>query len=173
MNRKLTALLLAVTFVLSTMAPTVAAAETGKTDTKTTAAVSVEKPKKGKWKLATLVAKVLGVKEDAKSEADGAEKADGKDPAKKEDEKNNEDGGKAPDAEEPGKDDKKKDQEQKFDILFSVQNSSAENLDGAILRILNDKGDNEVKEWSTGKQPIKVSLSPGKYKLTMWVPPRC
>lgn len=172
MNRKLTALLLAMTFILSTMAPTMAMAETGKTDTKTTAAVSVEKPKKGKWKLATLVAKVLGTKEDAKSEADGAEKADGKDPAKKEDEKNNEDGGKAPDAKESGKDDKKKDQEKKYDILFSVQNSAGENLDGAILRILNDKGDNEVKQWSTGKQPIKVSLSPGKYMLTMWVPPR-
>lgn len=163
MNRKLTALLLAMTFILSTMAPTVAMAETGKTGTNKTAAVSVEKPKKGKWKLATLVAKVLGTKED---EALKEEKPETSDPEKKDPE------GKETGTEESGKDHKKKDQEKKFDILFSVQNSSAENLDGAILRILNDKGDNEVKEWSTGKQPIKVSLSPGKYKLTMWVPPR-
>ena len=163
MNRKWTALLLAMTFILSTVAPTMATAETGKTGSGKTAAVSVEKPKKGKWKLATLVAKVLGVKEDAKSEADGAEKADGKDPAKKEDEKNNDDGGKAPDAEEPGKGDKKKDQEKKYDILFSVQNSSGENLDGAILRIVDYKNHKKVAEWTSGKRPLQVSLSSGKY----------
>lgn len=163
MNRKWTALLLAMTFILSTVAPTMATAETGKTGSGKTAAVSVEKPKKGKWKLATLVAKVLGVKEDGKSEADGAEKADGKDPTKKEDEKNNDDGGKAPDAEDPGKDDKKKDQEKKYDILFSVQNSSGENLDGAILRIVDYKNYKKVAEWTSGKRPLQVSLSSGKY----------
>lgn len=163
MNRKWTALLLAMTFILSTVAPTMATAETGKTGSGKTAAVSVEKPKKGKWKLATLVAKVLGVKEDGKSEADGAEKADGKDPTKKEDEKNNDDGGKAPDAEDPGKDDKKKDQEKKYDILFSVQNSSGENLDGAILRIVDYKNHKKVAEWTSGKRPLQVSLSSGKY----------
>lgn len=163
MNRKWTALLLAMTFILSTVAPTMATAETGKIGSGKTAAVSVEKPKKGKWKLATLVAKVLGVKEDGKSEADGAEKADGKDPTKKEDEKNNDDGGKAPDAEDPGKDDKKKDQEKKYDILFSVQNSSGENLDGAILRIVDYKNHKKVAEWTSGKRPLQVSLSSGKY----------
>lgn len=46
MNRKWTALLLAMTFILSTVAPTMAMAETGKTGSGKTAAVSVEKPKK-------------------------------------------------------------------------------------------------------------------------------
>ena len=61
MNRKVTALLLAMTFILSTMAPTMAMAETGKTGTKTTA-VSVEKPKE-KSKFAAFVEKLIGVKE--------------------------------------------------------------------------------------------------------------
>ena len=166
MNRKLTALLLAMTFILSTVAPTVAAAETGKTDTKTTAAVSVEKPKKGKWKLATLVAKVLGTKEETKNEPTEPEK---KDPEKKEDEKNNDDGGKAPDVEEPGKDDKKKDQEKKsVEISFIVKDGTkgTEVVTGAKLKISKD--DKEIGEpWDSEKNPKEFSLEPGVYKLEM------
>lgn len=168
MNRKLTALLLAMTFILSTMAPTMAAAETRKTGTKTTA-VSVEKPKKEKWKLATLVAKVLGIKEDAKSEADGTEKADGKDPAKKEDEKNNDDGGKAPDAEEPGKDDKKDQEKASVEISFIVKDGT-EAVSGAKLKIL--KGEEEVqKPWNSEETDKTIKLEAGDYELVMVTPP--
>lgn len=63
MKRKWTALLLAMTFILSTVAPTMATAETGKTGSGKMAAVSVEKPKKEKSKFAALVDKLIGVKE--------------------------------------------------------------------------------------------------------------
>lgn len=169
MNRKLTALLLAMTFILSTMAPTMAMAETGKAGSGKTTAVSVENPKKEKWKLATLVAKVLGIKEDAKSEADGTEKADGKDPAKKEDEKNNDDGGKAPDAEEPGKDDKKDQEKASVEISFIVKDGT-EAVSGAKLKIL--KGEEEVqKPWNSEETDKTIKLEAGDYELVMVTPP--
>ena len=161
MNRKLTALLLAMTFILSTMAPTVAAAETGKTDTKTTAAVSVEKPKKGKWKLATLVAKVLGVQEDATLKE---EKTETSDPAKKDPEKN------TPVGEDPAKGGEPKDQEKKsVDISFIVKDGT-EAVSGAKLEIL--KGGKEVGEpWNSEKTSKELSLEPGDYELVMVTPP--
>lgn len=160
MNRKLTALLLAITFILSTMAPTMAMAETGKTDTKTTAAVSVEKPKKGKWKLATLVAKVLGTKE---------EKTETSDPAKKETEKKDSEG-KGTGTEETDKDDKKKDQEKiSVDISFIVKDGT-EVVTGAKLKVL--KGDKEFGEpWDSEKTSKEFSLEPGDYELVMVTPP--
>lgn len=161
MNRKLTALLLTMTFILSTMAPTMAAAETGKAGTNKTAAVSVEKPKKGKSKLATLVAKVLGVKED---EALKEEKTETSDPEKKDPEKN------TPVGEDPAKGGEPKDQEKKsVDISFIVKDGT-EAVSGAKLEIL--KGGKEVGEpWNSEKTSKELSLEPGDYELVMVTPP--
>lgn len=158
MNRKLTALLLAMTFILSTMAPTMAAAETGKTGTKTTA-VSVEKPKKEKSKFAAFVEKLIGVKEaiggDKKETPLKEEKTEtpksGEDSAE-----NNE--------EEPGKGSEST-QADKFDISFIVKDGT-EVVTGAKLKISKD--DKEIGEpWDSEKNPKEFSLEPGVYKLEM------
>lgn len=153
MNRKVTALLLAMTFILSTMAPTMAMAETGKTGTNKAAAVSVEKPKKGKWKLATLVAKVLGTKEETTNESTDSVG----DPAKKEEQEGSPAGG------------KKKDQEKKSaKISFIVKDGTkgTEVVTGAELKISKD--DKEIgKPWDSEKNPKEFSLEPGVYKLEM------
>ena len=158
MNRKLTALLLAMTFILSTMAPTMAMAETGKTGTNKTAAVSVEKPKKGKWKLATLVAKVLGTKEEPKNESTG--------PAKDESA-----GGKEEKKEAPPVGGEQKDQEKKsVDISFIVKDGS-EVVTGAKLKIL--KGGKDVgAPWDSEKTSKEFSLEPGEYQLEMTEAPK-
>lgn len=164
MNRKWTALLLAMTFILSTVAPTMATAETGKTGSEKTAAVSVEKPKKGKWKLAALVAKVLGVKEDATLKE---EKTETKDPAKKEtgnqgttkEQENNDKPGTGSESQ----------QTDKFDIFFSVSDGSKE-LSGAKLKI--SKGKEEVeKPWDTKETSTAFKLEAGDYELVMVTPP--
>ncbi len=67
MNRKWTALLLAMTFILSTVVPAAATAQTGKAGSGKTAAVSVEKPKKEKTRFAAFVEKLFGAK-DAKDD---------------------------------------------------------------------------------------------------------
>lgn len=156
MNRKLTALLLAMTFILSTMAPTMAAAETGKTGTKTTA-VSVEKPKE-KSKFAAFVEKLIGVKE-----AIGGDKKEkplkdtgtdtpkaGEDPAAGGDQQNENSG--TP-------------QTEKFDISFIVKDGT-EVVTGAKLKISKD--DKKIGEpWDSEKNPKEFSLEPGVYKLEM------
>lgn len=158
MNRKVTALLLAMTFILSTMAPTMAMAETGKTGTNKAAAVSVEKPKKGKWKLATLVAKVLGTKEETTNES--TELA----------------GGEKEEKVAPPADGEKKDQEKKSaKISFTVKDGSNE-LDGAELQCVmikdGSKGDpkdikktSEVIELAQGKYEFKMTKAPEGYKV--------
>ena len=156
MNRKLTALLLAMTFILSTMAPTMAMAETGKTGTKTTA-VSVEKPKE-KSKFAAFVEKLIGVKE-----AIGGDKKEkplkdtgtdtpkaGEDPAAGGDQQNENSG--TP-------------QTEKFDISFIVKDGT-EVVTGAKLKISKD--DKKIGEpWDSEKTSKEFSLEPGVYKLEM------
>lgn len=166
MNRKLTALLLAMTFILSTMAPTVAAAETGKTDTKTTAAVSVEKPKKEKSIFDAFVDKLIGVKEaiggDKKETPLKEKNSDTTEPGNGSSE-NNADKGTEKKKEDAATGSEKAKAEDKFKIFFSLQNSSGENLDGAILRIVNENNHKQEDIWTSGKKPIDVSLPPGKY----------
>lgn len=158
MNRKLTALLLAMTFLLSTLAPTMAMAETGKTGTKTTA-VSVEKPKKGKWKLATLVAKVLGTKEEKTEASDPAKEESGTKDTTKEQENNGKPG---TGSELPETD--------KFDIFFSVSDGTKK-LSGAKLKI--SKGKEEVeKPWDTKETSTAFKLEAGDYELVMVTPPK-
>ena len=166
MNRKLTALLLAMTFILSTMAPTMAAAETGKAGTNKTAAVSVEKPKKGKWKFDAFVEKLIGVKEaiggDKKETPLTEKNSDTTEPGNGSSE-NNADKGTEKKKEDAATGSEKAKAEDKFKIFFSLQNSSGENLDGAILRIVNENNHKQEDIWTSGKKPIDVSLPPGKY----------
>lgn len=166
MNRKLTALLLAMTFILSTMAPTMAAAETGKAGTNKTAAVSVEKPKKGKSKLATLVAKVLGVKED---EALKEEKTETSDPEKKDPE------GKETGTEESGKDDKKKDQEKaSVEISFIVKDvtKGTEVETGAKLQYVENPDSSSPKTHAIEDASKAIELGQGEYQLEMTEAPK-
>ncbi len=164
MNRKWTALLLAMTFILSTVAPTMATAETGKIGSGKTAAVSVEKPKKEKSKFAALVDKLIGVKEAISGEKKetplketGTESTDpAKEPTDGKD-KQNEDHGTS--------------EAVKVEISFIVKDDTkgtegTEAVTGAKLRIL--KGDKEVeKPWDSEKNPKEFSLEPGVYKLEM------
>ena len=150
MNRKWTALLLAMTFILSTVAPTMAMAETGKTGSGKTAAVSVEKPKKGKSKFAALVAKVLGTKEEKNTESTDSAKADGN-------VTNQADPGKGAAKQNPGKVPVK--------ISFIVKHGT-EVVTGAKLKI--SKGEEEVeKPWDSEKTSKEFLLEPGVYKLEM------
>lgn len=150
MNRKWTALLLAMTFILSTVAPTMAMAETGKTGSGKTAAVSVEKPKKEKSKFAALVAKVLGTKEEKNTESTDSAKADGN-------VTNQADPGKGAAKQNPGKVPVK--------ISFIVKHGT-EVVTGAKLKI--SKGEEEVeKPWDSEKTSKEFLLEPGVYKLEM------
>ena len=163
MNRKWTALLLAMTFILSTVAPTMAMAETGKTGSGKTAAVSVEKPKE-KSMFETFVEKLVGVKETISGEKKetplketGTESTDpAKEPTDGKD-KQNEDHGTS--------------EAVKVEISFIVKDDTkgtegTEAVTGAKLRIL--KGDKEVeKPWDSEKNPKEFSLEPGVYKLEM------
>lgn len=159
MNRKLTALLLAMTFILSTMAPTMAAAETGKAGSGKTAAVSVENPKKEKSIFETFVEKLIGVKEaiggDKKETPLKEEKTET--PKSGEDSAENKE-------EEPDKGSEST-QADKFDITFIVKDGT-EVVTGAKLKISKD--DKEIGEpWDSEKNPKEFSLEPGVYKLEM------
>lgn len=166
MNRKLTALLLAMTFILSTMAPTMAAAETGKAGTNKTAAVSVEKPKKEKSKFAAFVEKLIGVKE----AIGGDKKETGTDTAEPGNADGNVQGDNKPGKEDPAKGGDTKDQEKKsVDITFSVSDGSKE-LPGAKLKVL--KGEEEVeKPWDSEETAKTIKLEAGDYELIMVTPP--
>lgn len=162
MNRKWTALLLAMTFILSTVAPTMATAETGKIGSGKTAAVSVEKPKKEKSKFAAFVDKLKGVKEAISGEKEKPLKDTGTesmDPAK-------EPAVTDPKDEKSPNDDKAKDpKEVSAKISFSVSDGSKE-LPGATLQILEGETKKEGP-WDSEKTPKEFSLEPGVYKLEM------
>lgn len=148
MKRKLTALLLAMTFVFATVAPTMAASKQANASSNKTATVSVEKSKR-RWKPLKAVARFLSVK---KNEADEeSEVADNNTPLKAPDSK----------GEEKQKDPEKKDE---FKNLFSLLDESGKNIDGAGMRIVKEGGDHDiVARWTSGQSPIEVSLSAGKY----------
>lgn len=156
MNRKLTALLLAMTFILSTMAPTMAMAETEKAGTGKTAAVSVEKPKKGKWKLATLVAKVLGTKEE-KTDTPKPEDAPAENKPADEEGKKKDDSDKGEETEPvnvPAK------------ISFIVKDDSNE-LTGAELQYVKIKGDSKEDPKDIKDTKSVLTLEPAKYEFKM------
>lgn len=148
MKRKLTALLLAMTFVFATVAPTLAASKQANASSNKTATVSVEKSKR-RWKPLKAVARFLSAKEDKDDEK--AEVADDNTPLKAPDSK----------GEEKQKDPEKKDE---FKNLFSLLDESGKNIDGAGMRIVKEGGDHDiVARWTSGQSPIEVSLPAGKY----------
>lgn len=160
MKRKWTALLLAMTFILSTIAPTMATAETGKTGSGKTTAVSVEKPKE-KSKFAAFVDKLKGVKEAISGEKEKPLKDMGTEssvPADGNDKQNKEPG--TPKA-------------VKVEISFIVKDSEKDDSDGltgAKLKIL--MGGKEVgKPLDSKETPTAFKLEAGDYELVMVTPP--
>ena len=148
MKRKLTALLLAMTFVFATVAPTMAASKQANASSNKTATVSVEKSKR-RWKPLKAVARFLSAKEDKDDEKTGVA---GEKTMMKAPELKGQDG--APDPE-------KKDE---FKNLFSLLDESGKNIDGAGLRIVKGEGDYDtVEHWTSGQSAIEVSLPAGKY----------
>ena len=155
MKRKLTALLLAMTFVFATVAPTVANGPAKASENKT-ATVSVEKSK-DRGKVGAFFAKLLpGNKDKAEKETKvaGARKAL-----------------KAPGTsqEDPTGDKEEKD---KFDVYFCVRNKDDDYLEGATLRIVKDTDQSVVEEWSSARKPNDFSLESGSYSFLQWVPAR-
>lgn len=158
MKRKWKALLLAMTFILSTVAPTMAAAETGKAGTNKTASVSVEKPKKEKSKFAAFVEKLIGVKEakGGDKKETGTEPTDpAKDPAVTD----------PKDEKSPAGDEAKASTEVTAKISFIVKDGSNE-LDGAKLQyvMIKDGSEGEPKNIKTSEV---IELAQGKYKFKM------
>lgn len=148
MKRKLTALLLAMTFVFATVAPTMAASKQASASSNKTATVSVEKSKR-RFRPLKAVARFLSVNKDEADEK--AEVADDNTPLKAPDSK----------GEEKQKDPEKKDE---FKNLFSLLDESGKNIDGAGMRIVKEGGDHDiVARWTSGQSPIEVSLPAGKY----------
>lgn len=140
MKRKLTALLLAMTFVFATVAPTMAASKQANGSGNKTATVSVEKSKR-RWKPLAAVKSLFSVKEDKPDD-----KKVLKAPAS-----SGEGATQGTEAEE-------------FKNLFSLHDESGKDIDGAELRIVKDNGDHGiVAKWSSGKSAIEVSLPAGKY----------
>lgn len=140
MKRKLTALLLAMTFVFATVAPTLAASKQANGSSNKTATVSVEKSKR-RWKPLAAVKSLFSVKEDKPDD-----KKVLKAPAS-----SGEGATQGTEAEE-------------FKNLFSLHDESGKDIDGAELRIVKDNGDHGiVAKWSSGKSAIEVSLPAGKY----------
>ncbi|MCU6786245.1 MSCRAMM family protein [Aedoeadaptatus acetigenes] len=156
MKRKLTALLLAMTFVFATVAPTMAASKQANASSNKTATVSVEKSKRRRKPLAA-VKSLFSVKEDKPDEERvGAGKR------------------KMMKAPEPKGKDETPDPEKKetFDIYFAVRNKDGDYLDGATLLVVDEKDRSNLKPWSSGRTPTKRSLAAGNYKFLQEVPIR-
>lgn len=173
MNRKLTALLLAMTFILSTMAPTMAAAETGKAGSGKTTAVSVEKPKKEKSKFAAFVEKLIGVKE-AKSDEEETTLKEEK--TVKSDSEDDSSETKPVDGKEKEKDDSDKGKEETepvkvpAKISFIVKDSKkddSDGLDGAELQYVKIKGDSKEDPKDIKDTKSVLTLEPASYEFKM------
>lgn len=157
MKRKVTALLLAMAFVLATVAPTLAAGNE-KAAANKTATVSVEKTKSKRGPLAAVVRLLTSKKANADDNdtlKDSENESNDRATAEK---KGEEDGSTTVDA------------KKKFEVPFTVRNEAGEDLDGAILRIVNDENHEVEKEWTSGRLPIKIKLAAGKYSFSQWVP---
>ena len=161
MNRKWTALLLAMTFILSTVAPTMATAETGKIGSGKTAAVSVEKPKE-KSMFETFVEKLVGVKETIsgdKKETGTETTNPAKDPAVTD-----------PKDEKPAGDKAKNPKEVPAKISFIVKDSEKDDSDGltgAKLQYVKIKGDSKEDPKDIEDTKTVLALEPAKYEFKM------
>lgn len=188
MKRKVTALLLAMTFVFATVAPTMAASKQVNASANKTATVSVEKPKR-RWKPLAAVKSLLSTKKEDPAKVDDvdAKKDEKKDPKNENtnlkgtvtvsdpteantstDVKKPGDGGNS----QTGKTENNAatDKEEKVKITFSIINkSSDEELIGAKLEILK-KVDGSLKEelkWDSKKDQKPFELGPGEYVFKM------
>ncbi|MEQ3354258.1 SpaA isopeptide-forming pilin-related protein [Aedoeadaptatus acetigenes] len=146
MKRKLTALLLAMTFVFATVAPTLAASKQTNGSANKTMTVSVEKSK-DRGKLGAFIAKLLPGK---KNKADKETEVAGERTMMK--------------APEP------KGENETFDIYFAVRNKDGDYLDGARLIVENINDRSNPKDWSSEKMPSKLSLTAGDYSFQQIVP---
>lgn len=147
MKRQLTALLLAMTFVLATVSPTLAA-KPAKESGNRTATVSVEKPRKEKSRVGAFFAKLLPSKSMRSTEG------------------SRETSRTVVNAPAPSSEEETQGAEavKEFKNLFSLLDESGKNIDGAGLRIVKDGSDHGIVEhWTSGQSEIEVSLPAGKY----------
>lgn len=161
MNRKLTALLLAMTFAFSTVVPAAATAETGKTDSGKTA--SVEKSKEEKSKLSALLEKWRDTKEVKSTE--NSKESSKKTPLKASESEETESvsvkvAGDSEATAETIKGDK---------LFFSLQDIFGKELTGEKLKIKSTDG-SFTEEVKSGEAIAASELKTGKYELTAEVP---
>lgn len=165
MKRKLTALLLAMTFVFATVAPTMAASKQAKESGNRTATVSVEKSKKEKDKVSAFFAKLLPGKDKAeKKEVTGDKKALNHSVNKVQKVQAMKVGDPAADgssATEP---------KDKFDIYFCIRNKDREYLKGATWLVKNKDDHSDPKPLPSGEKPTPLSLTEGNYVFKQITP---
>lgn len=162
MNRKLTALLLAMIFVLSAVLPTVATAESGNAGSNKTASISAEKPKEEKPKAKTLLAKWRKAKEAKATES-------GKKSSKKTSLKASE----SKDAESVSvktagvNDTDATETKKEVKIFLRLKDVLGNELTGEKLKIkrIDDSKDASIKEVKSGEAISVKELTAGKYKI--------
>lgn len=183
MKRKLTALLLAMTFVFATVAPTMAASKQANASSNKTATVSVEKTKRRRNPLAAVKSLFSTKKEDpvkvgekkekkepaaAKSDDTGANNATSTPPEKPVVSHVN---GDEEDQEKDKKSDEKNNKEEAVkpvEFTFGLVDENGNNLSGAILTLTNENvkaDDKQEKPFLIDENPKELKLEPGKYKL--------
>lgn len=182
MKRKLTALLLAMTFVFATVAPTMAASKQANASSNKTATVSVEKSKRRFRPFAAVKSLISTKKEDpAKVDDVAAKKEEKKDPKN---ENSNLEGTvtvsdptkagtstdvkKPGDGGEPAKGSNEEDKVKPVEFTFSLVDENGNNLSGAILTLTNENvkaDDKQEKPFLIDENPKELKLEPGKYKL--------
>lgn len=183
MKRKLTALLLAMTFVFATVAPTMAASKQASASSNKTATVSVEKSKRRFRPLKAVVQLFSNKKEESVKSDDVAAKK-----VTQENSENKDNGGNDGSSDEKDKpkeekksgekDEVKQEEETKVEpveFTFSLIGESNEQLSGAAFTLKNvtNKDASELKDtWITDGNSRKLKLEPGKYQLKMTERPK-
>ena len=188
MKRKLTALLLAMTFVFATVAPTMAASKQTNASPKKTATVSVEKSK-DRGKVSEFFASLLPLKKARSGDKKVLKKAklgdNNSENATKEDTtpQNASDNGGTPTQPENGshtenngnesnsgqtKEDKKDEdkEKEKYNTTFRLSDEHDKELVDAKLEILNEDG-TLVNKWDSKEKPEELKLPAGKYVFRM------
>ena len=183
MKRKVTALLLAMTFVFATVAPTMAASKQASASSNKTATVSVEKSKRRFRPLKAVVQLFSNKKEESVKSDDVAAKK-----VTQENSENKDNGGNDGSSDEKDKpkeekksgekDEVKQEEETKVEpveFTFSLIGESNEQLSGAAFTLKNvtNKDASELKDtWITDGNSRKLKLEPGKYQLKMTERPK-
>lgn len=189
MKRKLTALLLAMTFVFATVAPTMAASKQANASSNKTATVSVEKSKR-RWKPLKAVVQLFSNKKDDTNENKVLKEKKQENPEKK-DNGGQKDSSDEPDniteTEKPGEGKPEKDpaddekiekdpkvdenkDEEKYNTTFRLSDEHDKELVDAKLEILNEDGTSDgtsVEKWDSKEKPEELKLPAGKYVFRM------